>query len=129
MLKCLIIDDDPMHREIAQHAIADQDLDITMEENGFGAITACRRDMPDIIILDWMMPYMDGEQFLYELEKINTEKRPYVIMCTAKGDSCAQANTLLAGKSVKMGSMDYLAKPFHTDALKEKIRNAIIMMQ
>ncbi len=129
MTSCLIIDDDPLHREIAEHAIAGTGIDIKMAEDGRWGINICRNSMPDIIILDWMMPNMDGEKFLIELDKIDNVKRPYVIMCTAKGDSCPQANTLLAGKSVTMGSMDYLAKPFHTEALREKVQNAIIMLQ
>jgi len=124
-LICLIVDDTPMHIEIVEHAIENLNLDIKRAEDGLWAINMCKRQMPDIIILDWMMPNMDGPKFLEELAKIESDKYPYVIMCTAKGESSQQDKSFLAGRSVSLGSMDFLAKPFHQEQLTAKVNQAI----
>lgn len=128
MTTCLIVDDDEIHREIAEIIVSKEGMKIEMAQDGEWALISCKRNMPDIIILDWMMPNMNGVEFLKELEKIREGNKPYVIMCTAKGDSSHSANSYLAGQSIHMGSMDFLPKPFHSDALKEKLQNALSVL-
>ncbi len=129
MTTCLIVDDDEIHREIAEMISSSAGLKTHMANDGEWALIFCKRNMPDIIILDWMMPNMNGVEFLQELEKIREGNKPYVIMCTAKGDYSHSANIYLAGKSISMGSMDFLPKPFHSEALKEKLKNALSLLE
>lgn len=125
MIKCLIIDDDEIHREVAEHYALSKGLEVKMAVDGEWGLISCKREMPDIIILDWMMPNMNGVEFLKALQEVDSPKPPYVIMCTAKGESSHSANNYLAGQSIQMGSMDFLPKPFYAEQLIEKIDNAL----
>lgn len=128
MLKCLVVDDNEIHREIVEMVLADEGITSQSAENAMVALEACSKAMPDIIVLDWMMPKMSGAEFLMQLSRDYKGNIPYVIMCTAKGESSQSINSYLAGAAISMGSMDFLAKPFYADALREKILNAVDML-
>ena len=115
MTQALVVDDssgDPQScaAHLRGHAIRDH--------RGRGrpkALTACAFLMPDIILLDWNMPVMDGFAFLRELRKMPGGRKPNVLFCTTENDVAHIARAMHAGAD------DYIMKPFDRDIMKAKI--------
>lgn len=72
-------------------------------------------DAPRLVILDWMMPGMDGPEVLRRVRALQTDRPPYVIMLTAKGEKSA----VIAG--LEAGANDYLCKPFNPGELLARV--------
>ena len=72
-------------------------------------------DAPRLVILDWMMPGMDGPEVLRRVRALQTDRPPYVIMLTARGEKAAVIEGLEAGAN------DYLAKPFDPGELLARV--------
>jgi DNA-binding response OmpR family regulator len=72
-------------------------------------------DAPRLVILDWMMPGMDGPEVLRRVRALQTDRPPYVIMLTARGEKAAVIEGLEAGAN------DYLAKPFNPGELLARV--------
>lgn len=118
MTTCLIVDDDPMSCKVAANIAGSLGLEVHIEPNGLAAILFCEHHMPDIIILDIIMPKMDGIAFLHELHKMLGGRRPYVIACTVSRD------LETVQKLKKEGVKAYIAKPFETNVLETKIKES-----
>jgi two-component system chemotaxis response regulator CheY len=78
------------------------------------ALQACRRTMPDAILLDWNMPVMSGIDFLRQLRQESGGKRPIVVFCTTENDADHITEALRAGAD------EYIMKPFDGDILQSK---------
>lgn len=115
MTFCLIVDDEEDHREIAKILSEDVGLEARMARNGAEALEACKGRMPDVIILDWMMPVMDGVEFLYNLRNMAGGNKPHVVFCSARGSENA------VNMAYAMGADAYLIKPFDPKELQEAI--------
>lgn len=103
-------------------------LQIRLEASGFEVIAAfdgqeglekARDEKPDLILLDVMMPKMNGYQVCRELKNDENTKNIVVIMLTAKG----QESDKFWGKEV--GANDYVIKPFESSELMEKIKELL----
>ena len=64
MTKCLIVDDSYINRKVAAKAARDCGMDVLEAEDGLAALLICQDQMPDVIVLDWMMPEINGVEFL-----------------------------------------------------------------
>src|SRR6266705_227521 len=67
MKTCLVVDDSGVVRKIARRILEEMGFEITEAEDGAKAFEACKRAMPDAVLLDWNMPVMDGFEFLGHL--------------------------------------------------------------
>jgi DNA-binding response OmpR family regulator len=120
MPKILIVDDEPELREM---------LTMRLEANGYEVITAAdgeegleqtKKEKPDLILLDIMMPGMDGLIVLSRLRNnLETSFIP-VIMLTAKGDTSAIM------ESQRAGATDYVIKPFEPSQLLALIKRYLL---
>lgn len=115
MKTCLIIDDSRVVRQIARRIISDLGLECAEAENGVKALNACSEAMPDVILLDWNMPVMNGIDFLEKLRGLRFGSQPRVIFCTTEGDRLSMMRAL------KAGADEYIIKPFNNEILKEKL--------
>ena len=118
MRRCLIIDDSPLIRKVARLVLEQMRYEVDEVESGTEAIAACRKAMPDFILLDWHLPGMSAYEFLGHLKGMITESRPYVIYCTTENDPIDFA------KAVQYGCQDVMLKPFMRADLEDKL-NAI----
>jgi two-component system, chemotaxis family, chemotaxis protein CheY len=116
MKSCLIVDDSRVVRKVARRIL--EELEFVIEEAGDGqhAIEACRRQMPDAILLDWNMPVMSGIEFLRVLRKMHGGDTPIVVFCTTEND------IRHIQEAVSSGAHEYIMKPFDTDIIQSKFQ-------
>ena len=72
MAYCLIVDDSSVVRAVARRILEELKFDVDEAENGQIALDRCGADMPDLVLLDWKMPVLDGLGFLKELRGAST---------------------------------------------------------
>lgn len=114
MKSCLVVDDSKVIRMVARRILQEFDFAISEAENGEQALTACRSEMPDAILLDWNMPVMNGLDFLRSLRASEGGSRPKVVFCTTENDMDHIRQAISAGAD------EYIMKPFDRDILAAK---------
>jgi two-component system response regulator (stage 0 sporulation protein A) len=87
--------------------------------NGMEVINVLQKEEVEVLILDLIMPYMDGIGVLEKINSMNLEKRPRVIILTAFG----QEN--ITQKAVQLGVDYYILKPFDLDVLGDRVRQVV----
>jgi CheY-like chemotaxis protein len=80
----LVVEDDPATREVVRRALERDGWIVTEAENGKSALASLARTAPDLIVLDLMMPEMDGFEFVAELRRTESGRRIPVVVVTAK---------------------------------------------
>lgn len=116
MIKILIVDDEPNIRAVLREYAEFEGYEVAEAENGMDAVQICRRHDFDIILMDVMMPKLDGFSACKEIKK--TKDIP-VIMLSARGEEYDK----LFG--FEMGVDDYVVKPFSPKVLMARI-NVIV---
>jgi len=115
MKSCLIVDDSRIIRKVARRILEDLDFEVAEAADGVEALAYCRAEMPDAILLDWVMPVMDGVTFLRQLRAEIGGDTPKVIFCTAETEPRRIREALAAGAD------EYMMKPFDGDILGSKL--------
>ncbi len=100
----LIVDDDPKLLKMLQRTLVYESLNVLTATNGIEALPLVQVHQPDLIILDWMMPGMDGLAFVHRLR--DEEDKTMILMLTARD---AIENRV---EGLESGADDYLVKPF-----------------
>lgn len=112
----LVVDDDPDNRAIVERRLRAQSYQVVTAEDGVVGLERARDIKPDLVILDVMMPRMDGIEVLKRLRSDAALPFMPVIMLTAKGD----LKDVVAG--LDHGADDYLVKPIEQAALLARVR-------
>ena len=108
----LVVDDDPAIRDFLSLALEDEGYSVQTATNGQEALDKVRRDPPDAILLDLMMPTMDGWCFLTARRTLSARCQvPVLVMSAAGGSHMAR----------ELGAGGFLAKPFDLDAMLGKV--------
>lgn len=115
MAKILIVDDDPHIRELIGVILTKEGLAIIEAEDGEMGLSLLEHDKIDLIILDIMMPNMDGWTFCREVRTYYTDTLP-ILMLTAKGETTQKV------KGFDLGADDYLVKPFAPAELVARVK-------
>lgn len=118
--KILAIDDEPSILNLVSAYLQAEDFDFHTAEDGLTGLKAFRAFKPDLVILDIMLPGMDGIEVLNQIRR---ESDAYVIMLTAKSEEVDK----VVGLSV--GADDYLTKPFSPRELMARVKAALRRMQ
>ena len=118
-ISILVVDDEEHIRNILEYNLRLEGFEVYLAENGRTAIEHARKKKPDVILLDWMMPEMDGLEVLSELKHDKTTEHIPVFMLTAKGMSSDVGQALLRGAD------DYIVKPFEPEELGELVRHKL----
>ena len=117
--KILIVDDEMATLLPLKRSLESEGYIVIEACDGYEAIKKSRSEMPELIILDLMMPGMDGIEVCNQLKKDSlTEKIP-VIMLTAREEVRYKVEGL------ETGADDYVTKPFNLNELKARIRNIL----
>ncbi len=120
--KILVVDDDPNVVKLVKSRLEANNYEVATASNGEEALVRVKEKAPDLIILDIVMPKMDGYTFLKELKAVELttsepKKKISVIVLTAK----EKMEELFAIE----GIAEYLVKPFKSDDLLEKIKKHV----
>ena len=111
--KLLVVDDDPNICDILKTHFEKEGCEVVTAGDGVEGITLFRSTSPDLVLLDIMLPKMDGQQVLAEIRKESTKP---VIMVTAKGEVFDKVLGL------EMGADDFVVKPFDLKELSARIK-------
>lgn len=117
--KILIVDDEPDIRELIEYNFKKEGYQVYTASNGLEGVAEAKRVLPDLIILDIMMPKMDGIEACRILRTMNEFKNTFMVFLTARSEEYSE----IAGFNV--GADDYIAKPIKPRALTSRI-NAIL---
>jgi CheY-like chemotaxis protein len=104
----LLVEDDAAVRSTLAAILHDEGCDIIIAPNGFDALVSLEQHNPDIIVLDWMMPVVDGQHFLQALRHDYRRRTPVLVI------SAGRVNEEIAARA---GADAYLQKPFDIDEL------------
>lgn len=111
--KIFVVDDDSNISELIQLYFEKAGFEVETFDNGKAALEAIKVNVPDLLVLDVMMPVMDGYDVLKELRKMTDMP---VIMLTAKGETFDKVLGL------ELGADDYMVKPFEPKELMARVK-------
>ena len=114
--KILVVDDEPILVETIDYNLKQAGYQVITAADGASALEAARRETPDLIILDIMLPEIDGLEVCRQLRRENITATTPIMMLTAKGDEIDK----VAG--LEVGADDYVTKPFGRRELLARVR-------
>lgn len=112
--RILIADDDPLLRALLVHRLSGDGYDVVTAEDGGQALNAVRDLKPDLIVLDALMPVMDGFEVLRRLKSARLSDAPVIMLTALKREAD------IVG-ALQLGAADYLVKPFIPDELGQRV--------
>lgn len=121
--KLLIVDDEPHIRMLIEQTLEDledEGVELLLAENGEQALQIIKKEKPNLVFLDVMMPKMNGMEVCQKVKKELNLSEVYIILLTAKGQEVDRQ------KGLDMGADRYMTKPFDPDemlAIAEEILN------
>jgi two-component system, cell cycle response regulator len=116
-MKVLVADDDPVSRRLVQMSLSNAGYPIVTACNGTEALALLEQENgPQLAVLDWMMPEMDGVEVCRIIRKAAREPYVYILLLTARGHQTEIIQGLEAGAD------DYITKPFDLHELKARLR-------
>ena len=118
-ISVLVVDDEEHIRNILEYNLKLDGFEVYLAEDGLAGLELARQKKFEVILLDWMMPEMNGLEVLSELKNDKRTEHIPVFMLTAKAmtDDLAQA--------LQLGADDYIAKPFDPITLGQIIRQKL----
>ena len=116
MAKILVIDDDSAVRDTLVQVLEDGGYEVASAEDGKRGIASFRRDPPDLVITDIIMPEMEGIQTITELRRIRPNAK---IIALSGGGRIGNTDFLSVARY--LGAMDVIAKPFDLDDLLSRV--------
>jgi two-component system alkaline phosphatase synthesis response regulator PhoP len=117
--RVLVVDDEVNITQILEFSIGAEGFDVITAQNGEEAIEKARREQPDLIILDVMMPKIDGYEACRILKANPLTKNIPVVLLTAKGRDIDKR------LGMEVGATDYIVKPFSPNRLIERINQLL----
>ena len=102
----LLVEDEPAQREILAYNLESEGFDVRRAENGEEAILLVAEALPDLIILDWMMPLLSGIEVCRQLKTREDTRNIPVIMLSARSE---EVDTV---RGLETGADDYVVKPY-----------------
>ncbi len=116
-MKVLIADDDPVSRRLLHVCLTKAGYETIVSVDGAEALAIVNgTDCPRLMVLDWMMPHVDGVEICRAIRKLAQEPYIYVILLTARG----RQEEIIEG--LEAGADDYITKPFDLEELKARLR-------
>lgn len=115
MKTCLVVDDSRVIRKVSRRILEDLGLEVAEAADGVEALAWCNAMMPDVVLLDWRMPQMDGMAFLRRLRQAPGGQAPRVIFCSVENEIERIREALDAGAD------EFVMKPFDSAILAGKL--------
>ena len=118
MTRVLVVEDDEDIRELLIDSLQDIGYDVIEAQDGISGLAQAQAEIPDVILLDVMMPVMDGFQVLRKLMGNRATRSIPIIMVSARG----QEHDIQ--EALKNGAWDFITKPWAPEDLEAKVLNA-----
>jgi two-component system chemotaxis response regulator CheY len=112
---CLVVDDSSIVRRMAGAMFRELGYKVSEAANGLRAVEHCKAHSPDVVLLDWNMPVMDGLDCLRTLRSSGTAPTARIMLCTSES-SVTKIQTVL-----EAGADEYIIKPFDREVLRDKL--------
>src|SRR5690348_6317031 len=117
--RVLVVDDNRLNRVKLQHDLQQQGLEVAQAEHGQQALALLRGGPFDVVLLDILMPVMDGYETLAEMKRDAALRDVPVIVISALDEIDS------AVRCIEMGAEDYLTKPFNATLLRARLRASL----
>ena len=114
--RILVVDDSPTERFFLSELLVKNGYLVSMAESGEEAVAQAKQTLPDLIVMDVVMPGMNGYQANRMITKEEATKHIPVIMCTTKGQETDKV------WGMRQGARDYIVKPVNAEELLAKIK-------
>ena len=115
MSSCLIADDSKVIRLLISKIMTNLGFSVIEAEDGEDVVELTQLKEPELIIMDWNLPVMDGIDALYKIRAMKLNKIPKIIFCSASND----INRIQ--QAINGGADDYIIKPFDEDIISTKL--------
>lgn len=119
MIKILVVDDLEDNREVLTRRLSRKECIVSVAKNGYEALDAIYREEPEIVLLDIMMPGLDGFEVIDRVRADKEAYQPVIIAVSARHDT--EAIT----KALKKGANDYVAKPYDFPVVWARIQTQL----
>lgn len=116
MVSCLVVDDSKVVRKLERRIMEELGFTVSEAEDGAQALASCQATKPDLILLDWHMPVMDGLEFIKQFRALAGNEATKVIFCTTESD----VNYIM--EAMKHGATEYVMKPFDAEIIRGKLQ-------
>ena len=116
--RILVADDDPLLRALLVHRLSAEGYETCVAEDGAEALRAIETQKPDLVVLDALMPVMDGFEVLRRLKTTRISEAPVIMLTALKREQDVVG-------ALQLGAADYLVKPFIPDELAERVRRLL----
>ena len=112
----LLVEDEPAQREVLAYNLEADGFRVTKAENGEEALLLVEEAMPDVILLDWMLPNVSGIEVCRRLKSRTDTKRVPIIMISARSEEVDRV------RGLETGADDYVVKPYSVVELMARVR-------
>jgi twitching motility two-component system response regulator PilH len=113
--KILVVDDSPTERHFLTDMLVKAGYSVIIADSGEQAIEVAKKELPDLVLMDVVMPGMNGYQATRTITREETTRHIPVIMCTSKGQETDRV------WGMRQGAHDYIVKPIDSAGLLAKI--------
>lgn len=114
--KALVIDDEEDFRFIAEEILTSSGFQVLCAKNGAEGLASAKKFKPDVILLDWKMPKMDGEAFCRRLRLDESLQNTPIIMLTVNSKTDSEL------EAIHFGVDDYIIKPYKPEEFLARVR-------
>lgn len=114
--KILVVDDEPLNIELVK-GILSKDYDVMSASSGIEALIKTEKQLPELILLDIMMPYFNGYAVCRDLKTRNKTKAIPILMLTALKENDDKA------RAIESGADDFISKPIDINELRVKVKS------
>ena len=112
----LVIEDEPAQAELLRYNLEAEGLRVALAHDGEEGLLLAAEQMPDLVLLDWMLPHVSGIEICRRLKKRPPTARTPVIMLTARGEEADRV------RGLDTGADDYVVKPYSVKELMARVR-------
>ena len=115
----LVVEDEQSQREVMFYNLEAECCRVTCADNGDDAMLVIAEDMPDVIVLDWMMPHLSGIEVCRQIKSNPDTRAIPVIMLSAKSEEADRV------RGLETGADDYVVKPYSVSELMARVRGQL----
>jgi diguanylate cyclase (GGDEF)-like protein len=119
--RVVVVEDDPNYREVLASALARGGYEVQSAADGAAGLVLIRKSLPDAVLLDWVLPILDGGALTRAIKSDPALSRVFVIIASARGEGPMRA------EGIEIGADDYLVKPVDIGELLARLHSGLTL--